>query len=80
MSKKIYVGNLAFPTLEEELVALFGQHGTVLSAKIIRDRHTDRSKGFAFVEMSDEKDAAQAIQKLQGQVLHGNALKIDPAN
>ena len=66
MSNKLYVGNLAFQTTTQDLQALFAQAGTVESASIIEDRDTGRSKGFAFVEMSTEEEAASAIQQFNG--------------
>ena len=78
MGKNIYVGNLSFDTTEDGLQSLFGQHGDVLSAKIITDRDTGRSRGFGFVEM--ETDAADtAIQALNGMELDGRALKVNEA-
>ncbi|MFZ1497855.1 MAG: RNA-binding protein, partial [Saprospiraceae bacterium] len=58
----IYVGNISFKTTDEELLQLFQQYGEVSSAKIIKDRETGRSRGFAFVEMADDIDAASAIE------------------
>ncbi len=60
----IYVGNISFKTTDEELLQLFQQYGEVSSAKIIKDRETGRSRGFAFVEMADDIDAASAIEAL----------------
>ena len=60
MSKKLYVGNLAFGTTSEDLRGLFGKFGTVTSASVVTDRETGRSRGFAFVEMSDGGDEAIA--------------------
>ncbi|MEW5914102.1 MAG: RNA-binding protein [Thermodesulfobacteriota bacterium] len=78
MGKNIYVGNLAFNTTEEGLRSAFEQYGTVLSAKIITDRETGRSRGFGFVEM--EGDAADAaIQAMNGRDLDGRALKVNEA-
>ncbi len=78
MSKKIFVGNLSFNTTEGDLDSLFGQVGTVESVSIITDRMTGRSKGFGFVEMSNE-DADAAIQKLNGQEFGGRALTVNEA-
>ena len=78
MGKNIYVGNLSFDTTEEGLRTAFEQHGTVLSAKIITDRETGRSRGFGFVEMENEA-ADSAIQALNGQELDGRALKVNEA-
>jgi cold-inducible RNA-binding protein len=78
MGKNIYVGNLSFDTTEEGLRSLFEQHGTVESAKIITDRDTGRSRGFAFVEMDTEGGDA-AIQSLNGTNLDGRDLKVNEA-
>lgn len=60
----IYVGNLSFKTSEDQLLELFSEFGEVTSAKIITDRETGRSRGFGFVEMSDDTQAGEAIQEL----------------
>src|SRR5205809_554752 len=78
MSKKIFVGNLSFNTTESDLDGLFGQIGAVESVAIITDRTTGRSKGFGFVEMSNE-DADNAIQKLNGTDFGGRALTVNEA-
>ena len=79
MSKKLYVGNLAFQTTSQDLQQLFTQAGTVESAQIIEDRDTGRSKGFAFVEMSTEDEAASAIEQFNGKEVAGRALKVNEA-
>jgi len=79
MSKKIYVGNLSFQTTEADLTSMFEQHGTVESARIITDRDTGRSKGFGFVEMSDDDAANQAITQLNGREVGGRALTVNEA-
>ena len=79
MSTKLYVGNLAFQTTSQDLQELFGQAGTVESAQIIEDRDTGRSKGFAFVEMSTEDEAASAIDQFNGKELGGRMLKVNEA-
>src|SRR2546428_12431312 len=66
MGKKLYVGNLPFNATDEALQEIFAQAGSVQSAKIITDRDTGRSKGFGFVEMSTDQEAADAIQKFNG--------------
>src|SRR5215471_3750541 len=78
MSKKIFVGNLSFNTTENDLDGLFAQVGQVESVAIITDRTTGRSKGFGFVEMSNE-DAENAIAKLNGTQLAGRSLTINEA-
>jgi len=79
MSKKLYVGNLAFQTTSQDLQELFAQAGTVESARVIEDRDTGQSKGFAFVEMSTEEEAASAIDQFNGKELAGRMLKVNEA-
>ena len=78
MSKKVYVGNLSFQTSESDVRSAFEQFGTVESVTIITDRDTGRSKGFGFVEMSEE-DANKAIAGLSGSQLDGRALTVNEA-
>lgn len=79
MGKKIYVGNLSFNMDDQSLGDLFATFGTVESAKIITDRDSGRSKGFAFVEMGSEADAATAIAKLNGTDQLGRAMNVSEA-
>jgi RNA recognition motif-containing protein len=79
MSKKLYVGNLAFQTTSQDLQQLFAQAGTVESASVIEDRDTGQSKGFAFVEMSTDQEAAAAIEQFNGKEVAGRALKVNEA-
>jgi len=79
MVKKLYVGNLAFQTTSQDLQTLFAQAGTVESASVIEDRDTGRSKGFAFVEMSTDEEAAAAIDQFNGKEVDGRALKVNEA-
>jgi RNA recognition motif-containing protein len=79
MSKKLYVGNLAFQTTSQDLQELFAQAGTVESASVIEDRDTGQSKGFAFVEMSTEEEAASAIEQFNGREVAGRMLKVNEA-
>jgi cold-inducible RNA-binding protein len=79
MSKKLYVGNLAFQTTSQDLQDLFAQAGTVESASVISDRDTGQSKGFAFVEMSTEEEAAAAIDQFNGKEVGGRMLKVNEA-
>lgn len=79
MSNKLYVGNLAFETTSQQLQELFAQAGTVQSASIVEDRDTGRSRGFAFVEMSTNEEAAAAISQLNGKEVSGRALKVNEA-
>ena len=78
MSKKLFVGNLSFQTTEHDLSTLFERIGRVESVNIITDRDTGRSKGFAFVEMSDA-DAEKAIAQLNGTEVGGRALTVNEA-
>jgi RNA recognition motif-containing protein len=75
----IYVGNLPFSTSENELSELFGEHGQVISAKIIIDRMTGRSKGFGFVEMESDDEAKAAIEALDQKEFQGRTLKVNEA-
>ena len=79
MAKKLYVGNLSFHTTSQDLQELFGQVGTVESAQIIEDRDTGQSKGFAFVEMSTDSEAASAIDQFNGKEVAGRMLKVNEA-
>ena|SRR5688572_9234455 len=79
MSRKLFVGNLPYETVENDLEALFGQAGTVESVTVMRDRMTGRARGFAFVEMASEDDAQKAITQLNGHQLGGRALTVNEA-
>jgi cold-inducible RNA-binding protein len=79
MAKKLYVGNLAHSMSDKDLKELFEQHGTVVSAQIIIDRDTGRSKGFGFVEMSSDTEAAAAIGALNGKEAVGRTLTVNEA-
>ncbi|MFP5386166.1 MAG: RNA recognition motif domain-containing protein [Bacteriovoracia bacterium] len=79
MDNKIYVGNLSFNLSNQDLTEAFSQFGTVRSARIITDRDTNRSKGFAFVEMSTSEEADTAINQLNGTSLEGRALNVSIA-
>ena len=79
MSNKIYVGNLSYGVQENGLQSAFEQFGTVSSCKIITDRETGRSKGFAFVEMSTAEEAKEAISSLDGSDLDGRPLRVNEA-
>ena len=79
MAKKLYVGNLSYQVDSSELEQLFSQHGQVLSAQVINDRDTGRSKGFGFVEMANDSEAEAAIQALNGQEHGGRALTVNEA-
>ncbi|MFB3891374.1 MAG: RNA recognition motif domain-containing protein [Phycisphaerae bacterium] len=79
MGKKVYVGNLNYAVTSAELEQLFAQHGTVQSADVIQDKATGRSKGFGFVEMSTDEEAAAAIAALNGKDYNGRALTVNEA-
>ena len=79
MGTNIYVGNLAFSTTSEQLSQLFAAYGTVASATVIKDKETNRSKGFAFVEMSTDDEAQAAITALNDQDFQGRKLRINEA-
>ena len=77
--KNIYVSNLSYATDNQQLKALFIPYGSVVSASIITDRETGRSKGFGFVEMENDGEAAAAISALNGKVIEGRPLKVNEA-
>ncbi len=79
MGKKLYVGNLSYSATEGSINELFSQHGTVDSCRLITDRESGRSKGFAFVEMSSDEEAEQAISSLNGFQQDGRALTVNEA-
>jgi RNA recognition motif-containing protein len=79
MGKKLYVGNLSYQVDSSELEQLFTAHGQVVSAQIINDRDTGRSKGFGFVEMANDNEAQAAIAALNGQQHNGRALTVNEA-
>jgi cold-inducible RNA-binding protein len=79
MGNKLYVGNLPFSATDDSLKEMFAQAGQVDSARIIMDRDTGRSKGFGFVEMSTEQEAADAIKKFNGMDLDGRSLTVNEA-
>jgi RNA recognition motif-containing protein len=79
MGNKLYVGNLAYSVRDESLHQAFSQFGTVLSAKVMMDRETGRSKGFGFVEMSNDTEAQAAINGMNGQALEGRAIVVNEA-
>ena len=78
-NKRLFVGGIAYKTSEEELQAAFAQFGTVVSARIIKERETGRSKGFGFVEMETEEMAQAAIDGLNGKDLDGRELIVNIA-
>jgi RNA recognition motif-containing protein len=79
MSKRLFIGNLSFDTNELELRDLFTQNGTVVDLKVVTDRETGRSRGFAFVEMSSQDEATNAISELNGREFGGRTIKVNEA-
>jgi RNA recognition motif-containing protein len=79
VATKLYVGNLSYEVTEEQLKELFSGAGTVVSVNLITDRHSGRSKGFAFVEMGSDDDAKAAIEKLNGTDFEGRKLNVNEA-
>lgn len=77
MSIRIYIGNMSFVTTEETLTNTFSRFGKVLSSEVIRDKVTEQSKGFGFVEMENEDDAKAAIAGLNGKDLEGRRLRVN---
>jgi len=77
MAKKIYVGNLSFQTTEADVSEMFGNVGQVESVQIITDRDTGRSKGFGFVQMTDDAAAEKAIAALNGKEVNGWQLTVN---
>lgn len=76
----IYVGNLSYRLEEADLTAAFEEYGEVTSTRIIIDRETGRSKGFGFIEMSDEEAGKNAVEALEGVELEGRTLRVSVAN
>lgn len=76
----IYIGNLSFSTTGDDLRTMFAEFGEVQEAKVIMDRHTNRSKGFGFVEMPSNSEADKAIKSLNGKFLDGRNIKVNPAD
>jgi RNA recognition motif-containing protein len=79
MSKKLYVGGLSYSTSNDDLQSLFESQGTVLSAVVITDRDSGRSKGFGFVEMSSNQEAETAINQLNGKNVDGRNIMVNEA-
>ena len=79
MGRKLYVGNLSYDVDSSSLQEMFSQHGTVESAEIISDRETGRSKGFGFVQMGSDSEAAAAISAMNGQEYGGRPLTVNEA-
>ena len=79
MSKKLFVGSLAWATTDDSLQAHFATVGTVASAKVVTDRDSGRSRGFGFVEFDDDKEADAAIEKLNNSELDGRTITVNEA-
>lgn len=79
MASKLFVGGLSWDTTDDSLRAFFSQVGTVVSAQVIMDKFTGKSKGFGFVEMSSDPEAQEAMQKLNGQSLDGRNVAVNEA-
>ncbi len=79
MATKLFVGKLSFDTTNDSLQTLFAQYGKVVSAQVIMDRDTNRSKGFAFVEMEDQAAAQAAINALDGKEFEGRTIVVNVA-
>ncbi len=79
MATKIFVGSLAISGTDDDLADFFAGAGTVVSAKVVIDRDTNRSKGFGFVEMSSDDEAKAAIAQLDGKELKGRAVNVSEA-
>jgi len=78
-TNKLYVGNLERTVTEEDLETLFREHGEILSVAIIKDRFSEESRGFGFVEFSSQEDAEEAKNTLNGHELNGRTIKVDDA-
>lgn len=79
MASKLFVGSLAWATTDDSLKDLFAGVGTVVSATVIKDRETNRSKGFGFVEMSSDEEAKAAVEQLDGKDLDGRSIVVNEA-
>jgi RNA recognition motif-containing protein len=79
MDLKLYVGNLSYETSEEDLRTLFSTAGSVTSVAVIKDRNSGQSKGFAFVEMSNQTEAEEAIKLFDGKTLGSREIKVNKA-
>jgi len=79
MASKLFIGSLAWATTDDSLRDFFAEAGTVVSANVIVDRETNRSKGFGFVEMSSDEEAKKAIDQLNGKELDGRAIVVSEA-
>lgn len=79
MASKLFIGSLAWATNDDSLKEFFSSVGTVVSANVIMDRETNRSKGFGFVEMSSDEEAKKAVEELNGKELDGRPIVVNEA-
>ena len=79
MNKKLYVGNLPYKTTSDDLQQMFAAAGSVISATVISDKFSGRSKGFGFVEMASDEEAAAAVEKFNGQEMEGRKIVVNEA-
>ena len=79
VSKKLYVGNLPYTTTDADLKNLFSSHGAVESASVLMDKMSGRSRGFGFVEMTNDEEALKAVETLNGQEFEGRKLVVNEA-
>lgn len=79
MAKKLYVGSLPYSTTDDSLKEMFSEAGTVESATVITDRDSGRSKGFGFVEMATDEEAAKAVETLNGKEVDGRTIVVNEA-
>ena len=77
MTVQIYVGNLSYTTTEDSLQSMFEKHGEVVSAKVIMDKYSGRSKGFGFVEMANKDEGEKAIQELNESEVEGRNIRVN---
>lgn len=79
MATNLYIGNLSYRTTDQDLAELFGQFGEVVSARVVMDRETNRSRGFGFVEMKSADDAKAAVEKLDQTDFMGRQMRVNEA-
>lgn len=79
MEVKLYVGNMSYDTTEDQLRTMFGEAGSVVAVDVIKDRDTGNPKGFAFITMASQADAAKAISMFHGKEVSGRPLTVNTA-
>ena len=79
MATRLYIGNLSFDSMEGDLLDLFSQVGNVVTCDLITDKYTNRSRGFAFVEMGTQEEADKAVNELNGKDFQGRTLRVNEA-